>query len=123
MDEGVEKGKWEYFYSNGQLKKVGEWKDGLKDGKWEHYSDNGNKTDFVLFSKGKVWMVLEFDRFGVVKVMRGNKFNEMLKNKSSIEASETRKGRRKLRKQKAKEKKKLNKSKKQKGDQEKSESK
>ncbi len=29
--------------------------------------ENGNKTDFVLFSKGTVWMILEFDRFGIVK--------------------------------------------------------
>ena len=123
-DEGIEKGKWDYFYSNGQIKKTGQWKDGLKDGKWEHYLENGNKTDFVLFSKGRVWMVLEFDRFGVVKSHDEEiKFNEMLKNKSSIEASETRKGRRKLKKQKAKEKKKLNKSKKQKGDKKKRESK
>ena len=58
-------------------------------------------------------MILEFDRFGVVKDNEEEiKFNEMLKNKSSIEASETRKGRRKLKKQKAKEKKKLKKTKK-----------
>jgi hypothetical protein len=63
-------------------------------------------------------MVLEFDRFGVVKNNEEEiKFNEMLKNKSSIEASESRKGRRKLKKQKAKEKKKIKKSKKDKSDQ------
>ena len=97
---------------NGQLKKIGEWKEGLKDGKWEHYLENGNKTDFGLFSKGNLWMVLEFDRFGVVKDHEEEiKFNEMLKNKSSIEASQSRKGRRKLRRKLRKEKAKLKKKK------------
>ena len=51
-------------------------------------------------------MVLEFDRFGVAK---NNdeviKFNEMLKNKSDLEASETKKGKRKLKRQKRREQK------------------
>ena len=78
----------------------------------------------MLFSKGRVWMILEFDRFGVVKNNEEEiKFNEMLKNKSSIEASETRKGRRKLKKQKANENKKIKKSKKDKSDQQSSDQK
>ena len=57
-------------------------------------------------------MVLEFDRFGVVKDHEEEiKFNEMLKNKSSIEASQSRKGRRKLRRKLRKEKAKLKKKK------------
>ena len=99
-------GKCEYFYPNEQLKISGEFKDGLKDGKWEYYQENGNKQVFVLFSKGREWMVLEFDRFGVAK---NNdeviKFNEMLKNKSDLEASETKKGKRKLKRQKRREQK------------------
>lgn len=111
-DDGIQTGRWEYYYKNGQLKKIGEWKEGLKDGKWEHYLENGNKTDFGLFSKGNLWMVLEFDRFGVVKDHEEEiKFNEMLKNKSSIEASQSRKGRRKLRRKLRKEKAKLKKKK------------
>ena len=44
-------------------------------------------------------MILEFDRFGIVKDHEEEtKFNQMLANKSSIEASNTKKGRRKLRK-------------------------
>ena len=83
--------------------------------------ENGNKM--ILYYLVRVSMDgLEFDRFGVVKSHDEEiKFNEMLKNKSSIEASETRKGRRKLKKQKAKEKKKLNKSKKQNSDKKKKE--
>jgi hypothetical protein len=69
-------------------------------------------------------MILEFDRFGVVKSPdEETKFNEMLKNKSSIEAGETRKGKRKLKKQKAREKKKDKKSKNNKSANEKSNSK
>ena len=50
-----------------------------------------------MFSKGNLWMVLEFDRFGVVKDHEEEvKFNEMLKNKSSIEASQSRNGKRKM---------------------------
>ena len=64
-----------------------------------------------MFSKGNLWMVLEFDRFGVVKDHQEEiKFNDMVKNKSSIEASNSRKGRKKLnwklRREKAKLKKK-----------------
>ena len=48
-------------------------------------------------------MILEFDRFGVVKDHEEEiKFNDMLRNKSSIEASQSRKGKRKLRREKAK---------------------
>ena len=50
-------------------------------------------------------MILEFDRFGIVKDHEEEtKFNQMLANKSSIEASNTKKGRRKLRKKAKKEK-------------------
>tara|TARA_Y100000768_G_C23818132_1_gene605151 strand:+ start:483 stop:656 length:174 start_codon:yes stop_codon:yes gene_type:complete len=55
-------------------------------------------------------MVLEFDRFGVVKDHEEEvKFNEMLKNKSSIEASQSRNGKRKLKRKKAKKSKQKNK--------------
>ena len=82
----------------------------MKDGKWEHYLENGNKADFALFSKGNLWMVLEFDRFGVVKDHEEEvKFNEMLKNKSSIEASQSRNGKRKLKRKKTKKSKQKNK--------------
>ena len=109
-DKGIEIGKWEYFYENGQLKKIGSWKEGLKDGKWEHYLENGNKTNFVLFSKGTVWMILEFDRFGIVKDHEEEtKFNQMLANKSSIEASQYQKRKKKIKKKSQKRKKKFKK--------------
>ena len=66
--------------------------------------ENGNKQVFVLYSKGREWMALEHDRFGVPKNNDDvNKYNEMLKNKSDIEAGETKKGRKRLAKRKRKE--------------------
>ena len=103
-NNGQEKGKWEYFHPNGQLKIVGSYKDGLRDGSWEYYMENGNKQVFVLYSKCREWMALEHDRFGVPKNNDDvNKYNEMLKNKSDIEAGETKKGRKRLAKRKRKE--------------------
>ena len=90
----------------GQLKIVGSYKDGLRDGSWEYYMENGNKQVFVLYSKGREWMALEYDRFGVPKNNDDvKKYNDMLNNKSEIEASETKKGRKRLAKRKRKDEK------------------
>ena len=100
-------GHIESYHPNGQLKIAGAWKDGLRDGKWEYYMENGNKEVFVLYSKGREWMVLDFDRFGVPKNNDDvKKFDDMLKNKDDLEAGETKKGKRKLKRSKRKEEKK-----------------
>ena len=67
-------------------KKVGEWKDGLKDGKWNIILITEIKLILFYLVKEE-YDALEFDRFGVVKSNEEEtKFNEMLKNKLSIEA-------------------------------------
>ena len=69
--------------------------------------ENGNKEVFVLYSKGREWMVLDFDRFGVAKNNDDiKKFDDMLRNKSDLEASETKRGKRRLKRRKRKEQKK-----------------
>ena len=68
--------------------------------------ENGNKEVFVLYSKGREWRVLDFDRFGVAKNNDDiKKFDDMLKNKADLEASETKRGKRKFKRRKWKEQK------------------
>ena len=101
-DDGEQTGDWEYYYANGQIEHKGSWEEGLKDGLWEYYLEDGKHAASVLFSKGREWKVIEFDRFGQPKNQgEYEEFNKMVANKDEIEAQESKRGQRKM-KRKAK---------------------
>ena len=53
-------GKHVYYYSNGQIKKEGKYKDGEKEGEWTHYNELGDIVITYLYKEGT-----EFKRDGV----------------------------------------------------------
>lgn len=49
MKDGV----WKYFYSNGNIKEEGNYKDGLKDGIWKYQNENGCLKSEGSYENGK----------------------------------------------------------------------
>ena len=107
FNNGKFHGKWRFYYPNGQLDHQGSWVEGQKDGLWEYYLEDGKNQASVLYSKGREWKVIEFDRFGQPKNQEEfEKFNQMVANKEAIEAAETNRGKRKLKRKAKREEKK-----------------
>ena len=100
-------GDWKYYYPNGQIEHQGSWEEGLKDGLWEYFLEDGKHAASVLFSKGREWKVIEFDRFGQPKnQIEFEEFNNMVTNKEQIEAQESKRGQRKMKRKAKREKRK-----------------
>jgi len=50
---GKIEGPWKLYYSNGNLKEEGEYKEGVKEGKWEFYDKEGKLMQIGSYLKGK----------------------------------------------------------------------
>ena len=53
IKKGKEHGKFEFYYSNGQLQLEGTWKDGKSDGLWKGYYENGQLEVERTYKDGK----------------------------------------------------------------------
>jgi hypothetical protein len=79
------------------MEHMGSWKEGSKDGLWQYFLEDGKNQASILYSRGREWKVIEFDRFGQPKNPEEyEKFNKMVANKEAIEAEESKSGQRKL---------------------------
>ena len=65
-----------YYYSNGNIKEKGKWKDGKQHGEWVYYDENGNitqtgnwKDEFVKFGLG--YRYTNWDGIKTPKVLLG----------------------------------------------------
>ena len=54
FDKGKRIGVWKYFHENGELKQESHYENGLKVGEWVEYSKNGEKIKTSLYDKGKL---------------------------------------------------------------------
>ncbi len=52
-EDHTNQGEHKEFYPNGNLKKVGVYKDGKNDGLWEYYHENGHLSDKGTYKDGK----------------------------------------------------------------------
>ena len=74
---------------------------------WEYFLEDGKSVASVLFSKGREWKVVEFDRFGQPKNQEEfEELNKMVANKEELEAQESKRGQRKSKRKAKKAKKK-----------------
>ncbi len=56
--EGEEMGIWKYYYKNGQLGEIGEYKNGIEIGIWKSYYENGQLEEIGKYENGEqtgVW--------------------------------------------------------------------
>ena len=58
--KGNKIGYWKYYYSNGQIKTQGKYKDGEREGEWINYNELGDIVITYLYKEGK-----EYKRDGI----------------------------------------------------------
>ena len=51
--DGKQDGEWSYYDENGNIKQTGNWKDGIKEGEWVYYVD-GKILDQLTYSNGEI---------------------------------------------------------------------
>ena len=51
--DGKQHGEWVYYDENGNITQTGNWKDGIQDGEWINYID-GKVLDKLTYSNGKI---------------------------------------------------------------------
>ncbi len=52
--DGKPNGTHKYWYENGNLRGIGTWKNGVYDGKWEMYSEDGKEKTVQNYKDGKL---------------------------------------------------------------------
>jgi antitoxin component YwqK of YwqJK toxin-antitoxin module len=52
-NKSVKHGSYKFYYSNGQLKEIGNYKNGLKDGKWIVYRNRGDVDEVQFYRLGE----------------------------------------------------------------------
>ena len=76
-ENGVKKGYWTFYYSNGNPCMSGDFKNGFKDGSWTFYYDNGKQAYVADYANDTMCnRIFIFDTLG-----RLNRFGRMINNK------------------------------------------
>ncbi len=67
---GKKDGKWVYYYSDGKIRKTGNYRDGLKQGEWIYYYSNGNieqKGTYIDDEEDGLWILYNTDGIVIKK--------------------------------------------------------
>ena len=74
-DNNLRQGIWELYYSNGKLKRKGNYKNGIYDGYWEEYFSNGQLQSKGNYINGKLEGYWEYFYSNGNMLYKGNYVN------------------------------------------------